>query len=167
MTTTTTLKRLFEIASKTVGKIFLEDGEISPMWHAVAISEDDGKEYQIVIATPWCSIEEKHGAVAALREMFREHNVQRYVFVCEGWMVEVRKLPNEIAPSEHPDRREVITIVAEDRDGSQMSGQFYILRPEHGPAKLSPLQINDDESHQTKVRGGLINGMLATGRGGR
>lgn len=45
--------------------------------------------------------------------------------------------------SEHPDRREVVAINAEDCDGANMMGWYFILRPEHGKPTLSPLHMSE------------------------
>jgi hypothetical protein len=34
-------------------------------------------------------------------------------------------------------RREILTIQAEDRNGGDLAGWYYILRPEHAPATLA------------------------------
>src|SRR4029077_2517080 len=91
--------------------------------------------------------------------------VMRFVFIVEAWVV---RMPEQVAtneagppwprPSEHPDRREVVKIKAEDHDGSALSGMYYILRPEHGPATLSPFH----EDHFTSVAGRLTGVQVRT-----
>jgi hypothetical protein len=108
------------------------------MWHAVRDNDEN-----VLIATPWSNDEEKQATVDALRHLFRAHHVKRFAFMVEAWVRQAASMEdiNSCPPSEHPDRREVLMITAEDRDGSQIMGFYYILRPEHGPAKLSPLHV--------------------------
>lgn len=141
MTPLTELQDFFAITAENLSRMFRESGEVVPMWHAV-----DGNDEHILIATPWSSDEEKDITSRALRQMFRAKKVKRFAFMVEAWTAEVSTLAevNEgPRPSEHPDRREVLMITAENREGNSLSGFFYILRPEHGKATLSPLHMND------------------------
>jgi hypothetical protein len=138
----TSLQELFAHAAEHAADLFCKLGELQPMWHTI-----DSADHHIVMLTPWFSHEEKHNVVAHLRQLFREQEVQRYVFMCEAWetvvptLEQVKEWVGRI--DKHPDRREIITIVAEDRNGKSLAGCYYILRPEHGPAKLSPLKMNE------------------------
>jgi hypothetical protein len=82
--TTPSLRELFDLACTNAKRIFLEEGEVSPIWHAIP---EDIASPQLLIATPWCSDEEKETAIEAIREMFKLHRVQRFVFVTEAWAV--------------------------------------------------------------------------------
>jgi hypothetical protein len=110
------------------------------MWHAI---QGDGEH--VLIATPWRDDVEKAITIDQLRKYFRERQVKRFAFIVEAWTARqvqtLREVNEGPRPSEHPDRREVLMISAEDRDGSQIMGQYYILRPEHGRPS-SPLQVN-------------------------
>ena len=142
MTKQIRLQALFELAAANAARIFLEsdDHEVHPMWHAVM-----GNGEHMLIATPWQDDTEKEIALEMLRSVFRQHHVKRFAFIVEAWLA-VAATKEEVfegpRPSEHPDRREVLMVTAEDRDGSQIMGTYYILRPEHGPPKLSPLEVN-------------------------
>ena len=141
MTRNQKLRELFDIAAKNAARMFLEsdDHEVLPMWHAVL-----GNGEHALIASPWSSDEEKQIAITALRELFRDKQVKRYAFIVEAWTAQVtseREVHEGPRPSEHPDRREILMISAEDRSGESIMGQYYILRPEHGPPKLSPLEV--------------------------
>ena len=153
MTPKTKLQELFAHAADIARNMFLDSGEILPMWHAVT---KDGEN--MLIATPWNSDEEKHFAERGLRQMFQVHGVQRYVFISEVWMAQARSFEEVNTgprPSEHPDRREALFLAAEDRAGNAISGHFFILRPEHGKPTLSPLHMDDFDG---KV--GRFTGML-------
>lgn len=152
-------EKLFEIARTNATRIFKETGEVLPMWHAI-----DGDGEHMLIPTPWNSQEEKETVVEGLRALFAIAKVQRYAMVCEAWIVEIKtsdisEVYNTI-PSEHPDRREVIRIIVEDRNGKTLSGQYYILRPEHGPPTLSPFQRHPDDFDF----GGTMSNMLGAER---
>jgi hypothetical protein len=153
MTPLTELQDFFAIAAENAARMFRGSGEVLPMWHAV-----NGKDEHILIATPWSSDEEKDITQQGLRRMFQVQCVKRFAFICEAWtaqvstMAEVNDGPR---PSEHPDRREVLMISAEDREGNAISGFFYILRPEHGDSTLSPLHMNDFDALQGRFTGML------------
>jgi len=154
MTTTTKLQHLFDHAAKRIAVFFKENGEVAPMWHAV---DRDGEN--MLIVTPWQNQDEKESTVDALRALFRSRGVTRYVFMGEAWTVLAPNLDDVGSYigrfKEHPDRREALAIHAEDEDGSQLSGWYYILRPEHAPATLSPLHMNE-ATHITGTLHGLL-----------
>lgn len=132
------LQELFETATKIAHALFEHDHEVLPMWHIV---KDDGTH--ALIPTPWASDDEKDRTIDALRDIFKKEHVQRYAFICEAWSVLAsdRRQAQDVIdkrPSQHPDRREVLRVTAEERNGKTLSGMYYILRPEHGPPKLSP-----------------------------
>ena len=141
MTRNQKLRELFDIAAENAARMFndSDDHEVLPMWHAV---QGDGEH--VLIATPWRDDLEKRITVDQLRKLFAAKQVKRFVFIVEAWLAQVktrREVEEGPPPSQHPDRREVLMITAEDRDGSQIMGVYYILRPEHGPPKLSPLEV--------------------------
>jgi hypothetical protein len=155
MTKLMSLRELFEVACTNAARIFHQDGAVSPIWHAIPAHGDE----HLLIATPWNSDNERDAAMDALRDMFKHYNVQRFVCVVEAWCVMGRD-PSTLLdkrPSVHPDRREVIRVQAEDRNGDVLSGQYYILRPEHGPATLSP--FHEDPSGAIEL-GGRMAGLL-------
>jgi hypothetical protein len=156
MSNQVTLRTLFKVGRDNAARIFHEMGSVSPIWHAVPAQGD-----HLLIATPWRSDDEKEIAMEFLRDKFKEMNVQRFVCVVEAWAVMGRSLASVVSgvrPSEHPDRREVIRVQAEDRDGSVLSGQYYILRPERGPATLS--QFHEDSGNTAWT--GRMSGLLIT-----
>jgi hypothetical protein len=149
------LKSFFDHAAKQAAVIFKEHGEFVPMWHTV-----DRNNQHMLICTPWEDSDEKHAVIDHLRQIFQAHGVKRYAFMCEAWAVLAPNLESPYGKhdslKEHPDRREMLTVHAEDRDGHTLAGWFYILRPEHGPATLSPLHM----SEATELKGAL-HGMLS------
>jgi hypothetical protein len=145
------LQELFDLVAENAARVFHESGEVSPMWHAV-----NGKDENVVIATPWRDDNEKDAVVCELRHYFRAHRVKRFAFIVEAWIVQARterEVREGPLPSKHPDRREVLMITAEDRDGTQIMGMYYILRPEHGPARLSPLEVKPFDATVGRMSG--------------
>ena len=69
-----------------------------------------------MLASPAMSTEEKEINAMVVRALFA--NVQRYIYVAEVWYVEDKKdeeANDEAPPREHPDRKEAILFMAEDR----------------------------------------------------
>jgi|KBSMisStandDraft_5_1062788.scaffolds.fasta_scaffold122134_3 hypothetical protein len=155
-----TLRQLFELARDNAVRIFHDQGEVTPIWHAVP--EGDGDH--LLIATPWNDEDEKEMALEAIRDMFQEMRVQSYVNILEAWAVMGGDLNaiSSVRPSQHPDRREVVRVTAENREGKTLSGQFYILRPEHGQATLSPFH----EDPPNLITAGRMSGLLTPATGG-
>jgi len=135
-----------------VEHLFAQTGEIMPMW----IMENEDGELQPII-TPFDSDEGKDASAEGIKMYIQAHNTIRYGFMSEAWVLAVDKehpdfgkMPH-VKVSSHQDRREVINIHVEDKDGNSIMGFFYILRPENGPAKLSPFK-------QEQMDGGSIGG---------
>jgi len=157
MTPKTELRDFFACAAENAARMFntSDDHEVLPMWHAVNRSDE-----HIIIATPWSNDFEKNAVEHHLRKMFQATGVKRLAFISEAWVATIHKpsaetLANPPRPSEHPDRREVLMISAENREGDSLSGFFYILRPEHGTPKLSPLHMNDYDQMSGRFTGML------------
>jgi hypothetical protein len=135
----TPLDRLFKHAADFAASTFKSTGAVEAMWIA------EGREH-LVIATPWDSNEAKNAIVGALKTMFQEKGVVRYAMMAEAWSVALpdKKMPESwergASLASHPERREIISVVASDKDRT-IQGFYYILRPEHGEAKLSPLEL--------------------------
>jgi hypothetical protein len=124
---------MIDDAAEIAQREFAERGEVNPMWIADTAT---GERLMIPGLLP------NELMVVALRAIFRDSNVVRYVTIQEAWMA---KLSSEEMATfdgpvrEHPDRREVIFFHAEDKQGCVFA-RYFILRPEHGKPTLSPLQ---------------------------
>src|SRR4029077_5293755 len=147
------LRDLIEFASTQMEKRFKHVGRIYPMWHAETESET------LIITA---DIENKDATTAVLTKLFREHGVVRYMFIDEAWIVEASAIaPDELQHmqqhglSEHPNRREIVMIHAEDKNGVQTATR-EIIRPAKGKARLGPLVFDDYTSME-----GRWTGMLA------
>ena len=138
------LKELIKFVSPLAEKIFRQTGQLQPMWHAVTALDQT-----LIIPQPAA---DKNLAAALIRLEFKVRNVDHYVFMSEAWILnatksdisarDLRAIASE-GLAEHPDRREIIMFSAENSRGETLTALRYILRPEHGRAKLSPLTIDD------------------------
>lgn len=140
------LRELIAFAAEQAAKLFRTTGRVLPMYHAI---KRDGTNL-IFNAPPGG----KDVAVAMVRAAFELHDCIRYVFMDEAWVLEPRGREITAAEwehirreglSEHPDRCEVLMISGEDQASGLVSAHRFILRPEHGKAKLGPLQYCDLE----------------------
>jgi hypothetical protein len=155
-TMVTELRKLFTVAHVNAAKLFRMEGEVSPLWHAVPKHGS-----HMLISTPWSNDLEKELAMEILRDKFAKLGVERYAFIFEAWAV-LGGDPNTILsqrPSKHPDRREMLRIMAEDKHGHVLSGHYFILRPEHKAATLS--SFHEDPPDILQV--GRMTGLLMTG----
>jgi hypothetical protein len=137
-----TLKDLIAFASAQAETIFRRNGELLPMYHAITA---DGQN--VVIPQPGV---DKDFAVGLVKAAFELQNVETYVFFSEAWRLDTtRERDPDMSGivrnglEDHPDRREIVAFSAENRDGEMLTACRYILRPEHGKAKLSPLEFDD------------------------
>lgn len=115
----------------------------------------NGEVFPICVEMP--DRKQRDAFADALKLTFKRHTVARYVSMVEAWvliMPEENKAGMDFSQSlkDHPDRREAIFIQAEDIDGSQRSGQYYILRPEHGKPTLSTFKSFDDQTKPSEGR---------------
>lgn len=152
-----TLRSLVEFASDKIEKQFRKTGEVHPMYHAIKATGE-----HMVMLSPGIS---KDMDVAMMKAAFELENVDRFVFITEAWILDARQSgvkmidPGEYVEgsiSEHPDRREVVMLAAENRRGEMILGKRYILRPEVGKPSLAPLVIESEFDHSE----GRMVGML-------
>jgi len=131
-------KEMLEHVAKFSEKMFLEHGEIQPMWVLESATEI------VPIVAPFDGDESKDIIANFVRNKAKEMKAEVSGFMAEAWMVSLDKNQKlEKMPSEHEDRREIIQVFAEDKSGVKIMGTYYILRPEYGKAKLSPFKIMD------------------------
>lgn len=151
------LQELFRIVAENTAAHFLEHGAVSPMWHAVTADNE-----LLMISTIWDTRETKYAMTDAVRDLFRDKNVQYYVFVAEAWQAVVTDLTriDEYTDGKlehHADRREIVALNGADRAGNQVAGEFYIRRPKHGPPTLSILHVAEPDRRSD---GGELTGMF-------
>ena len=147
------LKWLVEFSSEQAEKIFRQTGQLLPMYHAIL---PDG-HHQVIPAPDT----DKDVAVALIKAAFELMNVDTYIFMSEAWMLIAPNETPDLAKiarrglEHHPDRREIIMFQAENRRGERQSASRFILRPEHGKARLAPLKM-DDMSKFGKSEGRMV-----------
>lgn len=145
------LKDLIEFASAQAEKIFRSSGKLLPMYHAF---KSNGE--QLVFNSPPGN---KDVSVGIVKIIFEKEDVESYVFMSEAWMVSTT--PDHEPDLEammrrgleyHPERREVIAFSAEDREGNAQTAFRFILRPEHGKARLTKLALDDMTNRESAGR---------------
>jgi len=145
-----TLKTLIEFASTQAGRIFDSSGMLLPMYHAVC----EDRSHRIILQPDGT----KDEAVEIVKAAFAMLRVDRYCFMNEAWLLVGDPDQIDLARIErqglewHPDRREVVAFMAENRRGERLTGARYILRPEHGKPTLSPLKLDNMENLTTEGR---------------
>jgi hypothetical protein len=151
------LKSMIEFASVQAEKIFRKVGAVHPMYHAITTTGETA------ILTPREA--DKDIAVAMVKAWFVINDVDRYVFIDEAWILDNRK--NNLPPFDmdkirreglrhHPDRREIVMFSAENRRGEKLTAKRFILRPEIGKPKLSPLEIDEQFDYSEGRMVGLL-----------
>jgi hypothetical protein len=146
-----TLKALIEFASQKSEDIFRKTGGLLPMYHAIC----EDKSHRIILQP---DTDTKDEAVEIVKAAFAMLRVDRYCFMSEAWLLVGDPVKVDLAKIEreglewHPDRREVVSFLAENRRGERLTGCRFILRPEHGKATLSPLRLDKMENLTTEGR---------------
>jgi hypothetical protein len=145
-----TLDELFEHGRDVAKELFEAQGHIAPMWIAV---DEEGRIFPIVAPI---ETDHKDEYIEAIKMIFEEKQVVRYVSLLEAWMVKSPEIPKShllgASLASHPDREEVIFITAEDKKGSR-TGEYHILRPEHGKPKLGTFKNLGDVKNEGRFTG--------------
>jgi len=151
------LKQFLIKAAAPIDGTFDGDSVLVPMWIV-----DSGKID--IIATPWQDDHEKRAAVTFVKAKMRELGAKRYVQIAEVWTLVTPKdkgIPESIRLggriANHPDRREAVIAIAEDKQGNCIKMTRYILRPEHEKATLSEPEF---DFYQSKATDGLMTHLL-------
>jgi hypothetical protein len=144
-----TIKEFIEFVSEPAKSIFKIEGVLKPMYHAI---KSDGEE--IIIPT---ILQDKDLTVTIIKEIFKELDIVKYVFMSEAWTLssEKDKVPPELHKkgiSEHPDRKEIILIMGEDDNGSTMASMDIIRRQDEDPT-LGPLVFVSSEWYEGRMVG--------------
>lgn len=143
------LSKLFKFGAETAEYLFNKQGFLVPMW--VGVNENGA---HVPLLMP--EFNDKDDAAETVRSFLKSKKIIRYVSMLECWVYEGKEIPPEILAGQsletNPERREALHILAEDQEGNTISGRFYILRPEHGKPKLSPLKTDDNVVGKTEGR---------------
>lgn len=156
------LRDLFNKIEPKVREDFKKDGEIgTPIWFLENNNND-----LILVATPFENNHTKDMAVLAVKEVIKEHNVVRYLFITETWFVSENikdkpktpwKQPLEtIIPSKHPDRKEAVVVTGEDRE----TGENLMILLEIDRSGDKPILKENDMSAEMSVNSGRFTNMF-------
>lgn len=149
---------LIEVASKSAERCFAETGELIPMFHYV---RSDG--HHVVIAAPFRNHHEKMLCMDYMRKLLAAEQASAVVSICEAWVAfaktdeEARAIGGRV--HDHPDRREVVTFMAEDSSGVA-TGQREIVRPLGAKPYLGPLTVERPQHMEGNMVGLLPKGAL-------
>jgi hypothetical protein len=134
---------LVELVNATAERVFASRGGLYPMYFMVT---EEGES--LVVPEP---PGDKDESVALLRGYMSTQNVVRYVSVKEAWTVHliatttadvtkaVADINNMGGCQAHPDRVEVLMLIAEDRSEGCRTYHRDIARIPGKPARLGPL----------------------------
>ncbi len=134
--------KLTEMANEIMGlgsAFFEKKGpdKIMPTWFAQTHEDDN----YTVFATPWGNDIEKMAYTAAIKEHYAKIKAVRYALLSETWVITREKEDNYDgeAPSEAPDRKETLTVMAEDHV-SRILMRREIIRPSKGKPFLKAIE---------------------------
>jgi len=108
--------------------------ELAPMWMLRGL---DGSVE--IIATPWGGPEQKHLTVEAMRSVMRKRQIIAYSLLVEAWFAHAER--DEVnadgtikgpMPSQRPDRKECVCILAQDHYGARRNLHLEIIRDKSG-----------------------------------
>jgi hypothetical protein len=108
---------------------------------------DEGVYY---VMSPWTNSQERALTLAAVRQLFYEKKVKRYLHVSEAWCGED---PN-IQPSKDPARQECFVIVAVDTAAGVRRVRFF---PIERLADGGRLLGDEEEEKQAELEGDSFN----------
>lgn len=150
---------LEELLTKTVEfakQIFDGDDQIIPTW----FGETRGGE-MVCISTPFDSEMSKNLSVMAVKKLFKEREVVRYIFMSEAWVASrpTAEAARGVVPSEDPDRKEIVMFNGEG-DGQRVHAFMPIIRPEDGEATLGEITGRDFTNLQGRMTGILYEGSI-------
>jgi hypothetical protein len=109
------IKDIMECAEKTI-----EDGD---PWEPTVVIVGENEAASVPL--PFRNEREKRAMFQAMNETLKEHKPQAAIFTCESWLVEKSVAFGEssdlgCAPSEHPDKKECVILLAEYDFGCRM-----------------------------------------------
>lgn len=132
-----TLDELFDHGKEAAEHLFERQGHIAPMW---IVETADGQMLPIIV--PMGDRDYKEAAISSIKKLMKDKKAVRYVSIVEAWCYEgsagdsVEDVLAAGPISEHPDRKEIVNVMAEDKH-HQIIGSFYIVRPKDGKPYLS------------------------------
>ena len=164
------LAALLRRVSRLAEQMFDKRGNIDPMW----LVENAGGE-QHVVATPviaegaLAGSDKKDAIAAYLREYFAQHDVVRFAFAAESWTVSDPAIGRDVTAEQfglryaamgytlanHPDRREIVWLEAEDSTET-LTALREIIRSIHRKPCLGALGKIERANHMVGRWTGLL-----------
>src|SRR5262249_52792524 len=127
MSTRIPLDALIRRVSRTAEQMFDKQGDIDPIW---LVETARGEQHTLIVPiiadSPLASADKKDQIAAKMHEYFAEHDIVRYARATECWTLgepalgstedqhALRYAAMGYTFANHPDRREVVQIQAED-----------------------------------------------------
>jgi hypothetical protein len=126
------LDALLEQAGEHARRVLVEMKEATLMPVFLMIGPEDN----ILMPAPWRDDDEKRFMLAAARDIMKDKRIVRYSVVSEAWSAIQPKdwkrgMPEGPAPSERPDRKEIVIAIAADKTTAK-SRAWDIVRGEGG-----------------------------------
>ena len=148
-------ERLFDWVREGAEEALIEHGGIAP--HILVEMAGELRSLVPLDARQLGSEAYKDAFCAAFQQAAQDFGVERYAFVCEGWVANYQQDPEvNRRPSEREDRREVLIVMVCNRESEVLGSMREILRDAEGAISgLGP--EGHDSSHQI---GGRFIGLL-------
>jgi hypothetical protein len=138
-------------AAQEAARQTIRAGEQIPLTYICETS--DGRE--LALEVPF--IPRMQVLADTLRQLFADAGIVRYITIGQGVGMAGAELEQSkkdgtmtgrtIDLLNHPDRREMVYILGEERNGPALVWAFYVLRPEHGrPVLAPPITVAADET---------------------
>lgn len=133
------LRQMLNRASRWTDRQFSRAGMIRPVWLAVT-----AKGEHIIMPA---QLDDKDAQARLVRTAFALHNVVRYVFIVEAWVVaatspsearEIASIAGTRGLASHPRRQEIVNLTAEE-EACCVTCMRHIHRPTRGKPYLGPL----------------------------
>lgn len=132
-----TSAELLEIAKKLVAEEFAKKGEIPPTF----MFDNPLGGHTSAMQVWWNGTAQKRASGMLLRKLLEEISAERYAIITEAWFVSAKVKKDQtageaykaytdlkLAPSEHPDRKECITVIVWGPETEPLTHVFYIKR---------------------------------------
>jgi hypothetical protein len=115
-----------------------------------------GRDRVSLVGTPFDGEDEKNIMAAAIQAMLKMEHAHSYSFMSEAWALTQSLDEEYIQPAKSPKRREVVVIIAVDRDGAGKMLTYEMKRDKAGV--VTDLAI---ESDVNSIDGGRFSNLFA------
>jgi hypothetical protein len=143
-----TLEEFLQKVNLVAESEFYEEGCCTPTY--VVITPDG------MIMMPMPDVGDKDFALFLVRKALAKFKAIAYVFYDEAWVLQAPEGMNrEDMPTDlrnHPDRKEILHLAAEDYQSGFIIATRAIIREEEKPAKLGPLEMETSKFAQYEGR---------------